>query len=77
MTRVKTGVRLSFVLLLLLLWSVGCSGVLMENKLSDGRVDRLVIDGGESWDIYETRSRFPRTRTKDEYSILLKKEETF
>lgn len=63
--------------LLLLLWAGGCSGVLMENKFDDGRVDRLVIDGGESWDTYETRSRFPQSRTKDEYSILLKKEATF
>ncbi len=64
-------------LVLLLLWAGGCSGVLMENKLDDGRVDRLVIDGGEGWDSYDTRSRFPQTRTRDEYSILLKKEATF
>jgi hypothetical protein len=76
MTRVKTGIRLSLALLLLI-WAGGCSGVLMENKLDDGRVDRILIDGGESWDTYETKSRFPASRTKDEYSILLKKEATF
>ncbi len=64
-------------LVLLLLWAGGGSGVLMENKLDDGRVDRLVIDGGEGWDSYDTKSRFPQSRTKDEYSILLKKEATF
>jgi hypothetical protein len=64
-------------LALLLLWGVGCSGVLMESKQEDGRVDRVKIDGGESWSTYEERSRFPRTKTKDEYSIVIKKEATF
>jgi hypothetical protein len=61
----------------LLLWGSGCSGVLVEKQLEDGRVDRLKIDGGESWDTYEHRSVYPRTRTKDEYSIVIKKEATF
>lgn len=64
-------------LALLLLWGAGCSGVLMESKQEDGRVDRVKIDGGESWSTYEERSRFPRTKTKDEYSIVIKKEATF
>ena len=64
-------------LALLLLWGSGCSGVLFEKKLDDGRVDRVVIDGGESWDTYERRSVYPRTRTKDEYSIVIKQEATF
>jgi hypothetical protein len=76
MAVVKTWGRLGLALLLLL-GVGGCSGVLMEKQHEDGRVDRLVIDGGESWDSYETRSRFPRTRTKDEYSIVIKKEATF
>jgi hypothetical protein len=76
MALVKTWGRLGLALLLLL-WVVGCSGVLMEKKLEDGRVDRVVIDGGESWDTYETKSRYPRTKTKDEYSIVIKKEATF
>jgi hypothetical protein len=61
----------------LLLWGAGCSGVLMEAKTEDGRVERLKIDGGESWSTYEERSRFPRSKTKDEYSIVIKKEATF
>lgn len=64
-------------LALLLLWGSGCSGVLYEKPLENGGVDRLKIDGGESWDTYEYRSVYPRTRTKDEYSIVIKKEATF
>ncbi len=62
---------------LMLLWGAGCSGVLHESKKEDGRVDRLVIDGGESWTTYEDRPRYPQSRTKDEYSIVIKKEATF
>jgi hypothetical protein len=72
----KTWVLLGLALLILLGGS-GCSGVLFEKQLPDGRVDRWKIEGGESWDTYEHRSVYPRTRTKDEYSILIKKEETF
>ena len=64
-------------LALLLLGCSGCSGVLYEKPLENGGVDRLKIDGGESWDTYEYRSVYPRTRTKDEYSIVIKKEATF
>ena len=67
------GIGLTSILLL----GSGCSGVLFEKQLEDGRVDRVKIDGGEGWDSYEYRSRFPQTRTKDEYSIVIKKEATF
>jgi hypothetical protein len=77
MVVVKTWGRLVLALLLLLFWGSGCSGVLMEKQHENGRVDRVVIDGGESWDTYDTKSRYPRTRTKDEYSIVIKKEATF
>jgi hypothetical protein len=76
MTVVKTWRRLGLSLLLLL-WAGGCSGVLVEKQHNDGRVDRVVIDGGEGWDTYETRSRYPQSKTKDEYSIVIKKEATF
>jgi hypothetical protein len=76
MTAVKTWGRLGLALGLLLGVS-SCSGVLFEKQLEGGRVDRLKIDGGESWDTYETRSRYPYGRTKDDYSIVIKKEATF
>ena len=60
-----------------LLWTAGCNGVLLETKKEDGRVEKLYLDGGESWTTYEDRSRYPQTRTKDGYSILLKREATF
>jgi hypothetical protein len=62
---------------LILLGGAGCNGVLLESKKDDGRVERVVIDGGEGWNGYEERSRYPQTRTKDEYYIMLKKEATF
>jgi hypothetical protein len=76
MALLKTWRRLGLALLLLL-WVGGCSGVLMEKQHEDGRVDRVVIDGGEGWDTYESRSRYPQSRTKDDYSIVIKKEATF
>jgi hypothetical protein len=69
--------RLGLALLLLLPLGSGCSGVLMEKQLEDGKVDRVKIDGGESWSTYEYKSVYPRTRTKDEYSIVIKREATF
>ena len=57
----------------------GCSGVLMESKHQDGRVERLKIDQGEGWENYEDKPRYPSTKknTLDEMSIMLKKEMTF
>jgi len=56
-----------------------CSGVLMESKHEDGRVDRLKIGQGEGWENYEDKPRYPSTKknTLDEMSIMLKKEMTF
>lgn len=71
----KTGVCLG--LALLLLWGSGCAGVLLENQYEDGRVDRLKIDGGEGWSDYEDKPRYPQSKTKDEYYIVIKKELTF
>ena len=62
---------------LLLLWGAGCSGVLIEKQQENGRVERLKIDGGEGWSDYDEKPRFPQTRTKDEYYIVIKKESTF
>jgi len=57
----------------------GCSGVLMESKQDDGRVDRVKVDGGESWDSYDDKPRYPYTKKKalEDMSIMLKKESTF
>jgi hypothetical protein len=56
-----------------------CSGVLMESKHEDGRVERLKIDQGEGWENYEDKPRYPSTKknTLDEMCIMLKKEMTF
>jgi hypothetical protein len=59
----------------------GCSGVLMESKDSSGKVERLKLDSGESWDSYDDRPRHPYVTTGkhglDDLSIMLKSEKTF
>jgi hypothetical protein len=59
----------------------GCSGVLMESKGSDGHVDRLKLDAGESWSHYDTRPRNPSAPSGrnglDDMSIMLKSVTTF
>ena len=59
----------------------GCSGVLMEWKDSSGKVERLKLDGGESWDSYDNRPRLPYANSGkhglDDMSIMLKSEKTF
>jgi len=55
----------------------GCAGVIYEARHEDGNVQRLKVDGGESWSAYEDKPRYPQSRIKDEYSIWLKKEATF
>ena len=57
----------------------GCSGVLMESKQPDGRLERVKIDTGESWEYYDDKPRYPSAHRKayDETSIMLKKEMTF
>jgi hypothetical protein len=59
----------------------GCSGILMEKKGSDGQVDQLKLDAGESWAGYDTRPRDPYAssgrRGIDDMSIMLKTLTTF
>jgi hypothetical protein len=57
----------------------GCSGVLLESKREDGKVERLRVDGGESWSSYDDKPRSPYQDGKrlDDLSIMLKKEATF
>jgi len=57
----------------------GCSGVLLESKQEDGRLERVKIDTGESWEYYDDkpRNRFSHRKSSDEMSIMLKKEMTF
>jgi len=56
--------------------SCGCSGVLLESKSEDGAVQRLKVDGGESWSAYDDKPRIPYKKT-DDMSIMIKKESTF
>ncbi len=57
----------------------GCS--LLEVKDSGGRVDRIKLDTGESWDTYDDRPRLPHANSGkhglDDMSIMLKSEKTF
>ena len=59
----------------------GCSGVLFESKDSGGKVERVKIDGGESWDTYDDRPRLRFTNSKkhglDDMGLMLKSEKTF
>jgi hypothetical protein len=59
----------------------GCSGVLMESKEGNGKVERLRLDGGESWDSYDDRPRLPYVGSGkhglDDIGIMLKSEKTF
>jgi hypothetical protein len=57
----------------------GCSGALLESKGQDGRVERVKIDGTESWDSYDDRPRYPSSKKKsqDDLGIMLKRELTF
>jgi hypothetical protein len=75
------GLRLALAALLLV---CGCSGVLHESKYDDGHVERLKLDGGESWDAYDDKPR-PNADVKipkkleplEGLGIMLKKEATF
>jgi hypothetical protein len=57
----------------------GCSGVLFESKEEGGKVERLKLDTGESWDKYDIHPRDPYSKRnpQDEKSIMLLKEMTF
>jgi len=64
-----------------MLLTSGCSGVLLESKDDSGKVERLKIDSGESWDSYDDRPRHPYVQSGkhglDDLSIMLKSEKTF
>lgn len=59
----------------------GCSGVLMESKDDNGKVERVKLDAGEGWDSYDDRPRQPYVNSGkhglDDMSIMLKREKTF
>jgi hypothetical protein len=58
--------------LAVLLGAAGCSGILQETLYEDGKVERLRIQGGESWKTWD------RNATKgDESAFIIKKEATF
>ncbi|MEW6658915.1 MAG: hypothetical protein AB1424_09665 [Thermodesulfobacteriota bacterium] len=58
--------------LAVLLGAAGCAGILQETQYEDGKVERLRIQGGESWKTWD------RNATKgDESAFILKKEATF
>jgi hypothetical protein len=59
--------------------AAGCSGVLVERKDSSGTVEQVKIDGGESWESYDTPPRYPYSKRNsyDEMSIMLKSVKTF
>lgn len=59
---------------------VGCAdGVLLQESHSNGRVERLRIDGAEGWSDYDTTPRYHSKKFKDQdgYGIVLKNETTF
>lgn len=61
------------------LLGAGCSGVLLESKQEDGRVQRLRLDSGESWSTYDDkpRVRSQHRKDQDDLCIMLKNETTF
>jgi len=57
---------------LALLVGVGCAGILVESVSEDGSLERIRVEGGESWKVYD------RNPTRgDDAAIILKKESTF
>ncbi len=54
------------------LLAAGCSGILAEKEYEDGHLERLRVEGGESWRIYD---RNPLK--EDAGGVILKKETTF
>jgi hypothetical protein len=67
------------ILAFIVLLGSGCSGVLLESKHEDGKVERVRVEGGESWSSYDDKPRNPYQDGKrlDDLSIMLKKEATF
>jgi hypothetical protein len=70
---------LRIALALATLWLAGCSEVLLESKHEDGRLERVKVDAGESWEFFDDKPRFPysKNKTYDDMSIMLKREMTF
>ena len=65
-----------------LLWLVGgCAepGVLYQKQHTDGRIDRLRLDGAEGWSEFNTTPRYRSNKSKDQdgYGIVVKNEATF
>jgi hypothetical protein len=71
--------RVGCLVVLAALLLAGCSGVLFASKHEDGKEARVKIDGGESWDTFDDKPRYPfdKRKTNDEMSIMLKSESTF
>jgi hypothetical protein len=57
----------------------GCSGTLFQHQEANGQQAQVKIDGGESWDSYDNKPRYPfdKRKSNDEMSIMLKSESTF
>jgi hypothetical protein len=57
----------------------GCA--LLESRDDNGKVERVRLDAGESWDSYDDRPRQPYVNSGkhglDDMSIMLKSEKTF
>jgi hypothetical protein len=57
----------------------GCS--VLQTQDASGRVDRLRLEPGESWDRYDNRPRHPSAdsglRGIDDMSLMLKSQKTF
>ena len=68
-----------FLIMAGLFFMVGCSGVLYEKPNADGGIQRLRVDGGESWSDYDTTPRYRSSKSKDGdgYCIMLKNEAIF
>ncbi len=52
--------------------SAGCSGVLSEKTTDDGKLERIKLDTGTKWSVYDRNST-----KQDDSAIFLKKESTF
>lgn len=67
-------------LLALMLIVAGCAdGVLFQRQHADGSVNRLRLDGAESWDSFDTTPRYRSQKPKDQdgYGIVMMNEATF
>lgn len=67
------------ILALTALLLAGCSAVLLESKQEDGKLSRVKLDTGESWEFYDGKPKnpFDKKKTYDDMSIMLKQESTF